>query len=454
MLPVVALVGRPNVGKSTLFNCLTQSRQALVADFPGLTRDRIYGESFIDDKRYILIDTGGIEENPFQTDNPMAHQAKLALEEADLILFITDARAGLLSADLTLAQHLRKLKKPVLCVVNKIDGLDETTAMSDFYRLGFSDLLPIAASHHRGIKTLITQLGAQLPFQEAVSEEIPDGDTEKSIKIAIVGRPNVGKSTLVNRLLGEERVVVLNSPGTTRDSIYIPCQYRNDAFTLIDTAGVRQRHRVTETVEKFSIIKTLQAIEDANVVICVLDATENITEQDLRLLGFILESGRALVIAVNKWDGLTSDQRRLIHQEIDRRLPFVSYAKIHLISALHGTGVGDLLAFAKDAYRSAMKSVPTHKLSALLKEAVTQHQPPIVKVHRIKLRYAHMGGHNPPIIVIHGTQTQHLPGSYQTYLANFFRKHLKLIGTPIRFQFRNSENPFAGRKPTRSAKKK
>lgn len=447
MLPVIALVGRPNVGKSTLFNRLTKSHRALVANFPGLTRDRIYGEGRIDDRAFIVIDTGGIEPN--QTDDVFTHQAELALQEADIILFMTDARAGVTPADSTLLKKLRKLTKPILLIVNKIDGLDPAVAINDFYQLGLPTVIAIAAAHGRGLQHLSKQLLDQLPSSSSCNEATQPTQTD-GIKIAVIGRPNVGKSTLVNRLLGEERMVVLDLPGTTRDSVYIPCEYLGERFTLIDTAGVRRRQRVQQTVEKFSVVKTLQAIDDANVVISVLDATENVTEQDLRLLGFALESGRALVIAVNKWDGLTSDQRAFIRKELDRRLRFVDYATYHFISALHGTGVGDLFGLVKKAYHAATKPLSTPQLTQLLQLAVQQHAPPIVKGHRIKLRYAHVGGYNPPIIVIHGTQTNALPGSYQRYLANFFRDKLKLAGTPIQLQLRNSDNPYTA--PTKRRK--
>lgn len=441
MLPVIALVGRPNVGKSTLFNSLTKSRQALVADYAGLTRDRIYGQAHIADKPSIVIDTGGIERT-LASDNPLTHQTRLALEEADVILFMLDAKAGLLPADMALAQHLRKLAKPVLCVVNKIDGLDAASLTSEFYQLGLPDLIPMAAIQNRGVHQLAQKLASLLPksVDDLPTEPVAD---RLGIRIAIVGRPNVGKSTLVNCMLGEDRVVVLDLPGTTRDSVYIPCRYQNDDFTLIDTAGVRRGKHIRSAIEKFSIVKTLQAVDDANVVIYVLDATEKITEQDLRLLGFVLESGRALVIAVNKWDGLSAEQRSFMRKELDRRLQFVRYATYHFISALHGSGVGDLFTLVKEAYLSATKPVSTPQINALLQKAVTQHPPPLSKGHRIKLRYAHIGGYNPPIIVIHGSQTHALPGSYRRYLENFFRQKLKLNGTPIRLHCHNSDNPFA-----------
>ena len=425
MLPVIALVGRPNVGKSTLFNCLTQSRQALVADYAGLTRDRIYGQASIEDKDSIIIDTGGIEQT-LASDNPLAHQTRLALEEADLIVLMLDAKAGLLPADIALAKHLRKLAKPVVCIVNKIDGLDSASVTNEFYQLGLPDLIPMAAIQGRGVNQLTKKLAALLPESAANIPAEPVTQNE-GIKIAIVGRPNVGKSTLVNCMLGEDRVVVLDLPGTTRDSVYIPCTYQDGAFTLIDTAGVRRGKHIRSAIEKFSIVKTLQAVNDANVVIYVLDATEKITEQDLRLLGFVLESGRALVIAVNKWDGLSSAQRTFMRKELDRRLQFVRYATYHFISALHGSGVGDLFTLVKEAYLSATKPVTTPQINTLLQKAVIQHPPPLSKGHRIKLRYAHVGGYNPPIIVIHGTQTHALPGSYRRYLENFFRQKLKLI---------------------------
>lgn len=440
MKPVLALVGRPNVGKSTLFNQLTKSRDALVADFAGLTRDRKYGDACWNNKSFIVIDTGGIGESEGGIDSVMTEQSLQAITEADIVMFLVDARAGLTPADSHIAEHLRELGKTVQVVVNKIDGIQEEVGVADFHSLGLGPLHAIAASHGRGISLMMEQV---LAFYPEDSED--EHDPEAGIKIAIVGRPNVGKSTLVNRMLGEERVVVFDMPGTTRDSIYIPFDRHDQRYTLIDTAGVRRRGRIDETVEKFSVIKTLQAVKDAHVVVMVLDARESIVDQDLNLLGFILESGRALVIAINKWDGMTEYDKEQVRNDIRMRLDFVSYVKIHLISAKHGTGVGDLYPSIHRAYDSAMIRVPTNRLTQLLADAVQQHQPPLISGRRIKLRYCHMGGHNPPLFVIHGNQTESVPKDYKRYLENIFRKALRLQGTPVHLEFKTSDNPFKGR---------
>ena len=444
MLPVIALVGRPNVGKSTLFNKLTRSRDALVADLPGLTRDRKYGEGRMGERDYIVVDTGGISGDETGIDTVMAAQSLQAIDEADIVLFLVDARAGLNPADELIANHLRRREKKVYLVVNKTDGLDEDVARSDFFAMGLGDPLCIAAAHGRGVRQLIDmtldEAGVPLPDPDAEDEEDDD-----NIKIAIVGRPNVGKSTLVNRMLGEERVVVFDHAGTTRDSIYIPYERDEQQYTLIDTAGVRRRRQVTEAVEKFSVIKTLQAINDANVVIAVIDARDGVTEQDLHMLGFVIDSGRALVVALNKWDGMTPDERDKVKSQVDRRLEFASFARFHFISAKHGTGVGDLYRSVNEAYKFAFKKWSTNALTKLLEDVVADHQPPSVKNRRIKLRYAHQGGSNPPIIVVHGNQTDSLPGSYKRYLENRFLKFLKVRGTPLRFEFRTGDNPFAGK---------
>ena len=437
MKPVIALIGRPNVGKSTLFNQLTQTRNALVANLPGLTRDRQYGDGKYENKSFIVIDTGGLGESDEGVEAYMAEQARCAIQEADIVLFVVDARAGLLGSDQMIADHLRKLNKTAFLVVNKIDGLHDDSAMAEFHCLGFPRMYPTAASHGRGVLQLVTEL--LLPYPED-PEELSHEET--GIKIAIVGRPNVGKSTLVNRLLGEDRVIVFDMPGTTRDSIYIPYERQGKKYTLIDTAGVRRRGRVQETVEKFSVIKTLQAIKDAHVVVIVFDAREGIVEQDLHMLGFALESGRAVVVAINKWDNMDEYDRKQVKMAIDRRLDFIPYVKIHLISALHGTGVGDLYPSIQRAYDSAMLKTPTNKLTQILQDAVEGHQPPLVHGRRIKLRYAHMGGQNPPIIVIHGNQTESVSKDYKRYLENVFRKVLKLQGTPIQLEFKTSDNPY------------
>ena len=448
MLPVIALVGRPNVGKSTLFNRLTKSRDALVADLPGVTRDRKYGEGRSADKPFIVVDTGGITGDEQGLDFEMARQSLQAIEEADVVLFIVDGRAGLNPADEQIAHYLRKTNKEIHLVVNKTDGLDPDVAMGDFYALGLTDPLPIAAAHNRGVRSLIDYVLE--PFGE--SEE--DKERDNSTKIAIVGRPNVGKSTLVNRLLGEDRVVVYDQSGTTRDSIYIPYERDGKEYTLIDTAGVRRRKNVTEAIEKFSIIKTLQAIKDANVVVVVIDARQGVTDQDLHMLNFVLDTGRAVVVALNKWDGMTEDQKSSVKEQIQRRLEFLSFARFHFISALHGSGVGEMYGSVDEAYQCAMAKWPTPKLTRLLEDIVADHQPPQVAGRRIKLRYAHQGGSKPPIIVIHGNQTDQLPISYKRYLQNKFTKVLKIRGTPVRFEFKTSDNPFANKRNTLTPRQK
>ncbi len=443
MKPVIALVGRPNVGKSTLFNRLTRSRDALVADQPGLTRDRKFGEGRVGERPYIVVDTGGLSGEETGLDGLMARQSWQAVEESDAILFLVDARDGLTAEDENIARRLRSTGKPVWLVVNKVDGLDPDVVAAEFHALGLGEPHPIAAAHGRGVRQLIDTVLASLPAAPERSEE---EEAEQGIRIAIVGRPNVGKSTLVNRILGEERVVAYDMPGTTRDSIYLPFEREGQRYTLIDTAGIRRRSRVKEAIEKFSVIKAMQAIEDAHVVIMLLDAREGISEQDATLFGFILDSGRALVIAVNKWDGLDAEQKARIRRELDVKLPFINFARIHYISALHGSGVGDLFESVKKAYASAMRDLPTHRLTEILEDLVQAHPPPVVKGRRIKLRYAHQGGRNPPLIVIHGTQTEAVPDAYRRYLINGFRKALRLEGTPIRIEFKSGKNPYAGRK--------
>lgn len=445
MLPVVAIVGRPNVGKSTLFNQLTKSREALVVDLPGVTRDRQYGEGKVGDRPFIVIDTGGLGSKEAELDILTEDQSWQAVVEADIVLFVVDARGGLMPADKTIAQQLRIKEKAVYCVVNKTDGLNEDIALADFYALGLGNPMPIAASQGRGLVALINHIF--LPFPP-LAENQSINPEESGIKIAIAGRPNVGKSTLVNRLLGEDRVIVFDQPGTTRDSIYIPLERAAKKYTIIDTAGVRRRARVSELVEKFSVVKTLQAIEDCNVVILVLDAKQGVTDQDLGLLGFVLETGRSLVIAINKWDGLESEHREDVKKTLSYRLKFADFAKVHYISALHGSGVGNLFDSVQEAFQSAIKEISTAEVNRVLEVAVTQHPPPMFQGRRIKLRYAHTGGHRPPLIIIHGNQTEQVPESYKRYLINTFRKHLKIVGTPIRIEFKTSANPFAGRRNT------
>lgn len=446
MKPVIALVGRPNVGKSTLFNRLTRTRDAIVADMPGLTRDRQYGDAAWGEHQFIVIDTGGITGDEEGVDLHMRNQSLQAVEEAHAVLFMVDAQVGLTPVDEQLAQHLRTRQKPVYVVVNKVDGQNEDLVLLDFHALALGHPFGVAAAHGRGVTQLMDAVFADLPQQPSI-EDLGE-DVETGIKMAIVGRPNVGKSTLVNRMLGEERVIVYDMPGTTRDSVYIPFERHGKHYTIIDTAGVRRRGKVFEAVEKFSVIKTLQAVEDAHVVVMVLDAREGVVDQDLHLLGFVLETGRSLVIALNKWDGMTQDDKQKVKTDIERRLGFVDFAKIHFISALHGTGVGELYASIEKAYQCAFKKLSTPYLTKILEDALQDHQPPMVNGRRIKLRYAHMGGSNPPLIVIHGNQTDSVPNSYKRYLENTFRRILDVEGTPVRIEFRTGDNPYAGKRNT------
>lgn len=441
MIPVVALVGRPNVGKSTLFNRLTKTRDALVANVAGLTRDRKYGEATFAERKFIVVDTGGLSGSEEGIDEVMAGQSMQAVSEADLVFFMVDCRDGLTLADAAIAKTLRTLNKTTYLVANKIDGLNHDLAVTPFYELGLGEVFGVAAAHGRGVSALLEQAFSTIEPSPAESEA-----TDHGIKIGIIGRPNVGKSTLVNRMLGEERVVVFDLPGTTRDTVYIPFERHDKRYTLIDTAGVRRRKNISQAVEKFSIVKTLQAIEDANVVILVMDASEGLVDQDLHLLGQVIDSGRALVVALNKWDGLEDDHKQYVKTELERRLRFVDFADVHFISALHGTGVGLLYKSVNAAYNSATERFNTNFLTKILEQAVTTHPPPLVRGRRIKLRYAHPGGHNPPIIVIHGNQTSDVPGHYAKYLEKTFRTALDLHGTPIRIEFKSGDNPFAGRK--------
>ncbi|MBK1646272.1 ribosome biogenesis GTPase Der [Thiocapsa imhoffii] len=441
MLPVITLIGRPNVGKSTLFNRLTQTRDALVADFPGLTRDRQYGIGVVGPQPYVIVDTGGISLAETGVEALMQRQVQHAIEEADHLLFLTDARDGCTPGDLDIAQRLRRLDRPVTLVVNKSDTLDPVLATAEFHQLGLGEPVAISATHGRGVRDLLEWVFAGFPV--AAGEPATD-ETESGIRVAVVGRPNAGKSTLINRILGDERVVTFDSPGTTRDSIFIPFQSRGRPYTLIDTAGMRRRARIDDTIEKFSVIKTLQAIDAAHVVILVLDAHQGIGEQDATLAGHIIERGRALVVAINKWDGLDPDQRAQVKTQFARKLAFLDFATMHQTSALHGSGVGLLLEEVDQAYANATRSLSTPELTRLLEAATQEHQPPLVRGRRIKLRYAHQGGRNPPIIVIHGNQTEAVPETYRRYLINRFRRELKLMGTPLRLEFKTGSNPFEG----------
>lgn len=528
-MKVIALVGCPNVGKSTLFNRLTKTRDALVADFPGLTRDRKYGRASYDGREFVLIDTGGIAED--NTDQPeeltkrMTEQALLAIDESDLVLYMVDCRAGIMPGDYPVADYIRRSGKKCVVVANKVDGLDPETAGAEFYALGLGEVYTIAATHGRGVQVLLEEavapvlreegpLDSDLPpadDEETVSpfkkprseweegyeflenvpmdeqgggfdwhefrekqrlmekggdnggtEGAPDETVDKSepeknaipfsdlpVKFAIVGKPNVGKSTLTNRMLGEERVIVADFPGTTRDSIYIPLERNGRKYIVIDTAGVRRRRKVTEAVEKFSIVKTLKAIEDCNVAILVIDARSHVTDQDLSILSFIIDSGRSLVIAVNKWDGLDVSVKDEIKLELEQRLGFVDFARVHFISALHGTGVGNLFDSIDEAYESATCRHSSSELNRILRKACEEHEPPVSGGRRIKLKYAHAGGYNPPRIVIHGNKTSKVPDAYKRYIINCYRKALGIMGTPVIIEFRDGDNPFAGQKPVK-----
>lgn len=475
MKPTIALVGRPNVGKSTLFNKLTRTQDALVADMPGLTRDRQYGDGKVGGWPYLLVDTGGLSGAPDSLDAAMADQTLSAVREADLVVFLVDGRAGLVSVDEEIADVLRRQARHVVLCVNKIDGIGEDKAQLDFHQLGFDTMVPVAASHNRGVQQLVEELADyfQIPEDQRIepsrkrrsrkkkteddartsTSSSTDGQQpafgpgyqpaeQSDVRITFVGRPNVGKSTLINRLLGEDRVIAYDQPGTTRDSVSVPFERAGREYTLIDTAGVRRRGKVSEKVEIFSIIKTLQSIDKSNVCVMLLDAEEGITEQDLSLLGYVIDKGRALIVAVNKWDSLNSEQREALREELERRVEFLKFTRIHFISALLGSGVGDLFKSINKAYASAFVDLSTPNLTRMLEVVTVQHQPPMVNGRRIKLRYAHQGGQNPPIIVIHGKQALKVPQSYQRYLMNYFTKALKLFGTPLRIEFRQDDNPF------------
>ena len=452
MLPVIALLGRPNVGKSTLFNRLTRSRDALVANYPGLTRDRQYGRGRLGSQPYIVVDTGGLTHSDDRLAERVSQHALQAAAAADSLLLLVDGREGLNAADQTIAHELRRLGKPLYLVVNKIEGLNTDWLASEFYALGLGQPYLIAAEHGQGVLELIDTVLAHTPESTiALADESSDADT---IRLAIIGRPNVGKSTLVNRLLGEERMLASDLPGTTRDSVLVPFVKDGQHYTLIDTAGVRRRSRVREAIEKFSVLKTLQAVEHAHVVLLMLDARQGIAEQDASLLGHILNSGRGLVIAVNKWDGLEPHTRQQVRRELDRRLSFVDFARIYWISALHGSGVGDVLTSVRQAYAAATTQISTSQLTQLLQQAVTHHQPPLVRGHPIKLRYAHQGGQNPPVIIIHGNRVEHIPEAYRRYLANYFRNALQLSGAPLRIEFKGGANPYRPSSRSRSPGKR
>ncbi len=445
MLPVIALIGRPNVGKSTLFNRLTRSRDALVADFPGLTRDRQYGYGKLGPIPYLVIDTGGVAGGEVGIKELMVEQTMRAFEEADVSLIMVDGRSGLTAADEHVADLARRHASKTWLVVNKAEGMDSDIAAVEFHGLGLGEPIAISAAHGDRIAALMDAVLGDFEPGTADEPDHPDDD-DHELRIAVIGRPNVGKSTLINRMIGEDRLVVFDQPGTTRDSVSVPFVRNDRKYELIDTAGIRRRARVHEVIEKFSIIKALQAIERAEVIIAVLDAHEGITEQDVSLLGLVLERGRALVIVTNKWDGLTAAERKHIRDELDRRLPFLDFAERITISALHGTAVGDLLPAVERAYRAATRDLSTSDLTRELESAVTAHPPPLVRGRRIRLRYAHQGGRNPPVIVIHGNQTERVPEAYRRYLINRFRKVFKLKGTPVRLSLKTGKNPYKGKR--------
>ncbi len=457
MLPAVALVGRPNVGKSTLFNRLTATRDALVADYPGLTRDRRYGVGRAAERKFIVIDTGGLVSDVDTLTALVAAQVEIAIEEADVVVLVVDHKSGLTAEDTYIAERLRRTAKPVVVAVNKAEGVPGELAEAEFHPLGIGPPLRIAALHGQGVDELMGAALAQFPGSLVLTDAAEEG--EQGPKVAVIGRPNVGKSTLINRLLGENRLITSPEPGTTRDSIHVPCERDGKKFVLVDTAGIRRRARVAEgeAVEKYSVVQSLKAIEDAGAVIAVLDARENVTDQDVHLVGLAAERGRALAIAVNKWDGMSGHERRFVEREVERKLDFAPYASVHYVSALHGSGIAELVKAALVAHKNAGVEIATPRLTRVLEDAMEVNPPPLVRGRQVRLRYAHQGGRYPPLVVVHGTQAQRLPDHYKRYLENAFREALKLRGTPVRVELRTTENPFAGRRnklTPRQAKKR
>ena len=445
MLSTVALVGRPNVGKSTLFNALTRTRDALVADLPGLTRDRRYGYARVRERDFVVVDTGGLTGDGDAISKLVSDQAALAIEESDAVVLVLDARTGLTGADQRIADRLRRSGKPIVLAANKTDGLDEAVATVEFHALGLGDPVPIAAVHRRGIGRLTDTLAALIPHDDSEDADRSGGG---GVRVCIIGRPNTGKSTLVNRLAGDERVLAHDMPGTTRDSVEVPFEHGGRHYVLIDTAGIRRRSRVSETIEKFSVVKALAAIADSDVAIVVLDASAGMSDQDASLLGLVLDGGRAPVIALNKWDLAAGEARAALRADVRRRLAFAPFCPVCRISALHGTGLGELMRRVDACHRSAFARLASSRLSRELESAVEHTPPPLVRGRRIKLRYAHQGGSNPPVIVVHGNQTDLVPASYRRYLANRFRSAFALTGTPLRIEFRTGDNPFKGRRNT------
>ena len=444
MKPVIALVGRPNVGKSTLFNRLTKSRDAIVADYSGLTRDRHYADARLGQREFIVIDTGGFEpDSASGIVREMARQTRQAVAEADVVIFVVDLRAGLSAQDHDIAGYLRAERKKVLLAANKAEGMRDSPLLAEFFELGIGEPLPISSAHGQGIRSLVEAALADVGLDEAEQACVePAASEDRPIRLAVSGRPNVGKSTLINTWLGEERLIAFDLPGTTRDAISVPFERDGQRFELIDTAGLRRKGKVFEAVEKFSVVKTLQAIADANVVLLLLDATQGVSEQDSHIAGYILESGRAVVIAVNKWDAVDSYQREMLQRSIEQRLAFLKFAPVLQISALKRQGLGPVWKAIVQAHASATCKMSTPTLNRVLQEAVAHQQPPRAGRFRPKLRYAHQGGMNPPVVVVHGNSLDHVPQAYTRYLEGRFRDHFKLVGTPLRIQMRSTENPF------------
>ena len=448
MKPVLALVGRPNVGKSTLFNRLTKSRDAIVADFAGLTRDRHYGTGRMGQREYIVIDTGGFEPEAGEGSifREMARQTRQAIAEADVVIFVVDARAGLAGQDHDIANELRRLGKPCLLVANKAEGMREGAQLAEFYELGLGEVIAVSAAHGQGVRSMLDRALDALGLPEPDDEQ-PAQDEHSPIRLAVAGRPNVGKSTLINTWLGEERLVAFDLPGTTRDAITVPFERGGQMFELIDTAGLRRKGRVFEAVEKFSVVKTLQAIESANVVLLLLDATQGVTDQDAHIAGFIHETGRAVVLAVNKWDAVDAYQRQLVQRSIEARLAFMKFAELHFISAQKRQGLAPLWGAIARARQAAMRKLPTPQLTRLLHEAVQFQAPKRSGMYRPKLRYAHQGGMNPPVVVIHGNSLEGVTDAYKRYLEGRFRKAFDLTGTPLRIELKSARNPYADKAP-------
>jgi GTPase len=446
MLPVIAIVGRPNVGKSTLFNCITRTKAALVADFPGVTRDRQYGKAIYQQKPFMVVDTCGLGESDADIDVLASQQAQLALTEADVIFFVVDGRAGLTPVDIDIANELRKLTKPLYLLVNKSESQQQSIVSSEFQALGFKNIHCVSAAHQRGITDILDEVTTEWPTENERPDFIFNADSKLPIKVAVIGRPNVGKSTFINRLVGEERVVVYDMPGTTRDTIEIPVELYGQPYIFMDTAGIRRRARVSEKIEKFSVIKTLQAVDASDVCLILINGQEPITDQDMHLIDYVVQAGKALVIAFNKCDVLTDDDKKFIKQKIELRMPFQDYYQIRFISALKGFGMRQLWTDIQEAYKASSASHATSFLTKILQQAVDSHQPPLVNGRRVKMRFAHMGGVQPPIVVIHGNQVEALPDSYRRFLKNYFLDALSLTGTPLELIFKSGENPFAGKK--------